>query len=156
MQTGGVREQLSSPKLPFSGECPLCPSVSYAEGTSFSCEKKRKQKIRKPTRLERVSTQRNSVKRGLRLWKQQPKQSPPFGKISPTHQPASALQLIGLSPIRQAVPLLNQQGRAFTLFVSGSGLATREKSRPIDAVVPRQKRSYPDRHRNASASSLAG
>ena len=38
-----------------------------ATGTSFSCEKKRKQKIRKPTRLERVSTQASSMKRGLRL-----------------------------------------------------------------------------------------
>ena len=36
MQTGGVREQLSSPKQPFSGKCPLYPSVSYAEGTPFS------------------------------------------------------------------------------------------------------------------------
>ena len=55
------------------------------------------------------STQRNIVKRGLRLWKQQPKQSPPFSKLSPTHQPASALQLIGLPPIRQIVPLLNEK-----------------------------------------------
>ena len=32
MQTGGVRERLFSPKQPFSGECPLCPSVSYGSG----------------------------------------------------------------------------------------------------------------------------
>ena len=53
------------------------------------------------------STQRSYVKRRLRLWKQQPKQSPPFGKLSPTHQPSSALQLLEVTPIRQAVPLLN-------------------------------------------------
>ena len=74
------------------------------------------------------STQRSSVKRGLRLWKQQPKQSPPFSKLSPPHQQTAALQLIGLAPIRQAVPLLNQQGRCIC----------------------------PDRLRNASASLLAG
>ena len=32
LRDGGVREQLSSPKQPFSGECPLCPSVSYGSG----------------------------------------------------------------------------------------------------------------------------
>ena len=74
------------------------------------------------------STQRSSVKRGLRLWKQQPKQSPPFRKLSPPHQQTAALQLLEVSPIRQAVPLLNQQGSCI----------------------------YPDRLRNASASSLAG
>ena len=77
--TGGVREGLSFPKQPFCGRVPTSPSVSYAEGTPFSYEKKRGEKIRKPTRLERVSTQASPVKRGLRLWKQQPKQSPPFG-----------------------------------------------------------------------------
>ena len=53
------------------------------------------------------STQRSYVKRGLRLWKQQPKQSPPFSNLSPTHQQTAALQLIGLAPIRQVSPLLN-------------------------------------------------
>ena len=57
------------------------------------------------------STQRSYVKRGLRLWKQQPKQSPPFGKLSPTHQQTAALQLLEVTPIKQIVPLLNQQGR---------------------------------------------
>ena len=52
-------------------------------------------------------TQAGLVKRGLRLWKQQPKQSPPFSKLSPTHQQTAALQLIGLAPIRQVSPLLN-------------------------------------------------
>ena len=52
-------------------------------------------------------TQASFVKRGLRLWKQQPKQSPPFGKLSPTHQQTAALQLLEVTPIRQAVPLLN-------------------------------------------------
>src|SRR5699024_6277467 len=54
-------------------------------------------------------TQRGYVKRGLRLWKQQPKQSPPFGKLFLTHQQTAALQLIGLAPIRQIVPLLNEK-----------------------------------------------
>ena len=73
-------------------------------------------------------TQASFVKRGLRLWKQQPKQSPPFSKLSPTHQQTAALQLLEVSPIRQIVPLLNQQGSCI----------------------------YPDRLRNASASLLAG
>ncbi len=74
------------------------------------------------------STQRRYVKRGLRLWKQQRKQSPPFRKLSPPHQLASALQLLEVTPIRQVFPLLNQQGSCI----------------------------YPDRRRNASASLLAG
>ena len=57
------------------------------------------------------STQRSFVKRGLRLWKQQPKQSPPFRKLSPPHQQTAALQLLEVTPIRQIAPLLNQQGR---------------------------------------------
>ena len=32
MQTGGVREQLSSPSLPFCGRVPPSPSVSYGSG----------------------------------------------------------------------------------------------------------------------------
>ena len=145
--TGGVGEQPPSPKQPFCGRVPTSPSVSYAECTSFSSEKKRKQKIRKPTRLDRVSTQASPVKRGLRLWKQQPKQSPPFSKLSPTHQQTAALQLLEVTPIRQAVPLLNKKEATLTAFKtcpSRDGFAWRVKMTPymillLTFLIPGEK-----------------
>ena len=121
--------RLGSPKLPFSGRGPESPQSPMRSAHHFLTKRKwwkRFASLRGLTAKD--STQRSSVKRGLRLWKQQPKQSPPFRKLSPTHQPASALQLIEVTPIRQIAPLLNQQGSCI----------------------------YPDRRRNASASLLAG
>ena len=55
------------PKAPTGAERRTVLFVCHWHTAPFSSEKKRKQKIRKPTRLERVSTQASSMKRGLRL-----------------------------------------------------------------------------------------
>ena len=117
------------PNSPFSGRGPEAPPSPMRSAHPFLAKRKGWKRFASLRGLSAKSpTQASLVKRGLRLWKQQPKQSPPFSNLSPTHQQTAALQLLEVSPIRQIVPLLNQQGSCI----------------------------YPDRLRNASASLLAG
>ena len=117
------------PNSPFSGRGPEAPPSPMRSAHPFLAKRKGWKRFASLRGLSAKSpTQASFVKRGLRLWKQQPKQSPPFSKLSPTHQQTAALQLLEVTPIRQIAPLLNQQGRCIC----------------------------PDRLRNASASLLAG
>ena len=117
------------PNFPFSGRGPESPPSPMRSALPFLPKRKGSKRFASLRGLSaKGPTQRSFVKRGLRLWKQQPKQSPPFRKLSPPHQQTAALQLLEVTPIRQIAPLLNQQGSCI----------------------------YPDRRRNASASLLAG
>ena len=109
---GSKRAALLLPNRLSCGRVPTAPLLSLMPRRAHPFLAKRKgwkrfASLRGLT--AKGSTQRNIVKRGLRLWKQQPKQSPPFSNLSPTHQQTAALQLIGLAPIRQIVPLLNEK-----------------------------------------------
>ncbi len=111
--TGGVREGLSSPKQLFLWEGSHIPSLSYAEGTPFSYEKKMEEKIRKPTRLDREKSHaKKPCETGAPAVETTTEAVAPFGQMPPTHQQTAALQLLEVSPIRQAVPLLNEKEAA--------------------------------------------
>ena len=109
---GSKRAALLLPNRLSCGRVPTAPLLSLMPRRAHPFLAKRKgwKRFASLRGLSAKSpTQRGYVKRGLRLWKQQPKQSPPFGKLFPTHQQTAALQLIGLAPIRQIVPLLNEK-----------------------------------------------
>ena len=96
------------PNSLFSGRAPEFPPTPMRRALPFLPKRKGSKRFASLRGLTaKDSTQRSSVKRGLRLWKQQPKQSPPFRNLSPPHQQTAALQLLEVTPIRQAVPLLN-------------------------------------------------
>ena len=104
---GSKRAALLLPNRLSCGRVPIFPPSPMRRALHFLTKRKWRKRFASLRGLTAKSpTQRSPVKRGLRLWKQQPKQSPPFGQMPPTHQQTAALQLLEVSPIRQIVPLL--------------------------------------------------